>query len=489
MNAKQTQTVTIKVPRQRQRVQIFAFIWAGITLIFGAGTFVSVYAATGIVSNHTSNTLNTRDFALAGAAAMQITATPIPTFPPDQITPAGAVVAPVQPTVAVTIVPAGPTPTIPPLQDSAFDLGIAVQKNADPNVYQVWANEVKDSLKLNWAKSQVVWRDTEKAKGQYDWAELDTSVRLMSESNIKMLLSVTKAPDWARDAGAQIVPGAHDGPPVNPQDYADFLTVMLTRYKGKVHAVEVWNEVNLDREWSTAPKAISAVRYTALLKAAYTAIRTVDPTIVIVTAGLAPTGANIPGVATDDFIYMDQLIAAGALQYADCVGAHHNGINVPPDAADWRNIPERNPPAKYRGPWNNPNHSWSLRATFDGYVQRIRTAGSSLKLCVTEFGWPSMEGLKGQPKADFSFAYDNTLTDQANFIDTAVGFMQSSGNFRLAFIWNLNYGAQAGWTVEPNNPTSDNVLWSILGPNFARFPVYEKIAARNFRGQVRTPAQ
>ena len=47
---------------------------------------------------------------------------------------------------------------------------------------------------------------------------------------------------------------AHNGPPDNYQDYWDFVSAFVTRYRtgsaiGRVHAIEVWNEANLDREW------------------------------------------------------------------------------------------------------------------------------------------------------------------------------------------------------------------------------------------------
>ncbi|MBX3061466.1 MAG: hypothetical protein KF726_00725 [Anaerolineae bacterium] len=477
-------TMKIAVPRHRQRVRYFAMMWAGITLLFGAGTFISVYAATGIAANKQNAALkNAPPAQVDQFAAAQITATPFPTFPPENTSPTEppivATDAPVAPAVT------GPTATIPPIKDTAFDLGIAVQKNVDPSVYQIWVNEVADNLKLNWVKSQVVWRDTEKVKGQIDFAELDVSMGQLSAANVKVMLSITKAPDWARDSGARIAAGTHDGPPANPQDLVDFITAVLNRYPGKIHAIEVWNEINLDREWSTGPQRLDPRRYVDLLQAAYNAIKAIDPNIVVITAALAPTGGTTANEAQDDFSYMDQLIAAGMLQYADCVGAHHNGLNVPPDAADWRNIPERNPRARYRGPWSNPHHSWSFRATLQGYADRIQRANSALKLCVTEFGWPSMEDLSGTPRQGFEFAFDNTLEDQANFTDSAITWMQQSGLVRLAFLWNLNYGAQAGWKVAPDDPVSDNVLWSIIGPNWAKRPVAQRIADRNFRGQAR----
>src|SRR6185436_1977506 len=46
-------TMTVKpFPRHRQQVRNFALVWSGITLLIGACTFISIYAATGIVVNN-----------------------------------------------------------------------------------------------------------------------------------------------------------------------------------------------------------------------------------------------------------------------------------------------------------------------------------------------------------------------------------------------------------------------------------------------------
>jgi hypothetical protein len=249
-----------------------------------------------------------------------------------------------------------------------------------------------------------------------------------------------------------------------------------------VQGVEVWNEINLDREWSVAPQQLDPKRYVTLLQTAHDAIKAVDPNIIVISAALSPTGATNGGKYMDDFAYVDKLVAAGMLQYADCVGAHHNGINVPP-TADYNNIPERTPRATYRGPWDNPNHSWAFKTTLEHYAKQIKAAGSDLKLCVTEFGWPSAEGLKGKPRQGFEFANDNSLIDQANFIDAAITEMQQWGFVRLAFLFNLNYGPQVGWSLD--GAVGDNVLYCIIGPDFNPRPVWQKIVDRDFRDKPR----
>ncbi|NJL95750.1 MAG: hypothetical protein HC915_19475 [Anaerolineae bacterium] len=89
----------------------------------------------------------------------------------------------------------------------------------------------------------------------------------------------------------------------------------------------------------------------------------------------------------DDFSYMDAMIAAGLLEWVDCVGAQHLGYNLPPDTLwDAVRLEETN---TYRAPLENPHPSWSFRSTLISYANKIGLAGYTTPLCLTEFGWAS----------------------------------------------------------------------------------------------------
>ncbi len=349
-----------------------------------------------------------------------------------------------------------------------FQVGIQVEPNPDPAVYQIWAGEVRDHLRLGWIKQQVRWDEVEPQPGAYDWDELDAALTVAAEYDLKMLLSIVAAPDWAREPGNQRLDEV--GPPGDPLDYAHFLTTLLDRYPGQIHAIEVWNEMNIDREWASV-EGLSAENYVMLLRAAFAAIKASDPGVIVISGALSPTGWNDGVMAYDDFVYMDMLIEAGLLTTADCVGAHHNGYNIGPNVA-WDNVPN-DPTATFRGAFDNPHHSWSFYSTITGYAERIQQAGSGKPICVTEFGWATTEDLDGTP-VGFEFANDNTLAEQAQFIDDAIQLMDGWGYMWLAFIWNLNYGAPA-W-----DPTNDNVPYALLRPDWIRSPAYDVIAAYDF---------
>jgi hypothetical protein len=356
---------------------------------------------------------------------------------------------------------------LPALPWGDFGYGIAAHGISMP-YYTM--DQIKGQLGLSWVKQQVRWDHFSTEPGSMDWSGYDAMVDAAQEKELKVMMSVVGAPDWSRTY-------FDDNPQAAPPDdftlYTEFLAEMVERYKGRIHAVEVWNEQNLDREWDTA-EGVQAARYVELLRMSYQTIKSRDPNIIVISGALSPVGSSATDPANpdrviymDDFDYMDQMIAAGFLDYADCVGAHHNGINMPPDVAwdEGYNDPE----AQFRGPFDNPNHSWSFKSTLWGYHERIQQAGQNKPLCVTEFGWASADGFDGYPPG-FEFALDNTAEEQAQWDVKAFQLMRRWGFVHLAFLWNLDYSYKGGI-----GPTDPNAPYSILDFQGAARPAYGAI--------------
>jgi hypothetical protein len=361
----------------------------------------------------------------------------------------------VQPTATSLSQPEQAQPTQPPVLEpteeaEVFGYGIAINGTGGGPV-EFMMGQV-ESLGLGWVKQQVKWSSFEGAPGEMDWSGFDVVVEAANNRGIKVLFSVVDAPSWARTYTDENTQGA---PPDDLAVFADFLGRMVDRYQGRIHAIEVWNEQNLDREWDTA-EGVSAERYVEMLRLAYQTIKSRDPSIIVISGAPSnlgftaadPNNANRL-VVMDDFQYMEAMIAAGALDYCDCVGAHHNGFNMPPDVA-WDEGYD-DPTATFRGPFDNPDHSWSFKSTLWGYHERIQAAGRNTPLCITEFGWATSEGFDGYPPG-FEFALDNSLQEQAEWDVQAFQLMREWGFVRLATLWNLNY-SQLGWGPEdPNAP-------------------------------------
>jgi hypothetical protein len=103
--------------------------------------------------------------------------------------------------------------------------GYGVQVHAPDGNQQVI--DMTKGMGFNWIKQQVEWFRYEPNKGEYHFEGLDNLVNQANAAGINVLLSVVKAPEWAR--GGQDMSVA--GPPNNPQDYADFIGAMAAHFK------------------------------------------------------------------------------------------------------------------------------------------------------------------------------------------------------------------------------------------------------------------
>jgi uncharacterized protein YraI len=296
---------------------------------------------------------------------------------------------------------------------------------------------------FNWVKFQTPWKDLEGSAGSIDWGGLDGTVNTANAAGLKVLLSVPKAPAWARPGNTDM---NVEGPPADPATYANFVGQLAGRYCGKVHAIEVWNEQNLWYEWGN--QALSAADYVRLLSAAYNAIKSACPQTTVVSGALTPTGAP-PPAAVDDMTYLEQMYQAGLKNVSDAIGAHPSGFNVSPDVGGGQAACDfiRSQGSQFVGPCNSPHHSWSFRATMEGYRNIMAKYGDGgKKIWPTEFGWAS--GWLGKP--GYEYANDNTPDEQAQYTVRAYQMMKNWGWVGPAFLWNLGYTDADGgqWNID-----------------------------------------
>ena len=180
--------------------------------------------------------------------------------------------------------------------------------------------------------------------------------RLVSDATaagIKMILLVDSTPCWASSAPASLqracVPGesskANAWPPRNPATYAAFVAFLAQRYGASLAAIEIWNEPDqANEDYFAGPE--KPQRYAALLRAAYPAIKQVNPSVQVLAGSLV--GAN--------GVFLKALYAAGIKGYYDGLAVHYYTLTLA-----------------------------SLRS-----IHEVQTANGDTKpLWLTEFGWSS----------------------------------------------------------------------------------------------------
>jgi len=301
-------------------------------------------------------------------------------------------------------------------------------------------------LGLGWVKIQFRWGDYDYYCGGADLNVLGGMINRANAAGLKVMLSIVTAPPCTHPWTAEV-----HAPPDNPNDFAETVAWLVDNFKGRIHAIEIWNEQNIDREWKTSPQVLDANRYTQMLAASYNAIKSRDPNILVISGALAPTGFNNGVTATDDFTYLQQMVAAGAAKYMDCVGTHVNALRVPPSAGQG---------GPYDSLFSPPHHSWFFKDTVQGY-QSI----TGKPACVTEFGVATQEGVGAV--AGFEWAADNTQQEQADWVTEGMTLCRQWG-CRLMILWNLDYGPATG-------QVNDNALYSFLDMGWNRRPVFPAV--------------
>jgi len=465
--------MSIKLPNRpsssRIPTSLLVVAWV-LAVVLAAGCLIWALLAPSGDSNQAASVQSTPTKAVAkatGAATQPKPASTQPSAPAPTAVPAKtAPAANPQPTAQ----PANPSaPTALPINET-FGYGIQVNGFDSPDDSIAMTKQ----LGMTWIKQQVVWGSLEYEKGNMDWSGIDRIVRKANKANLKIMLSIVTAPTWSHPAigpDPKDDPNGIKAPPDDPNTYANFVAQVVQHEKDQgypVHAVEIWNEQNLSREWRTNPQKIDAARYMQMLKLTYQKVKAIDPNIVVISGALSPTGVDDGVNAVDDFNYLKQLVNQGLTSTADCIGVHHNGINLPPDVPyqDAPKIPKAQT-ATFRGPFDNPHHSWSFNTTLQEYAKIVNR---QKPLCITEFGWPSSEGIATPVREGFGFSQDNSLQDQADYIVKAFQLMKQWGFVKMAFLWNLNFN-----TVTSDPTTTDNAIYSILTPNGTQRPAFDAL--------------
>ncbi len=371
-------------------------------------------------------------------------------LPPLPEPAAAPVAAPAAAPVVAAPPPAGGSPFAFGIQAHMLGGGISEAVNATAD------------LGFTWLKQQVEWKHMERSSGALDFSELRRIVDAAGGRGINVLFSVVNAPEWAREAGFDPSVG---GPPADPQSYANFVGRLAGDFCGSaLKAIEVWNEQNLHYEWGNKP--LSPADYMALLRASYNSIKSACPSMLVISGALTPTGPNEPW-AMDDFAYLEGMYQNGLAAYADGIGAHPSGYNVPPHVG-WQDACAtiQGTGSQFNGPCDTPHHSWSFRSTLEGYRNIMVVYGDANKsIWVTEFGWATGPAVSGS----YFYANDNSPEEQAAWTVEAFNMMRSWGWVGPAILWNLNFRVVADGT--------EKAQWGVVRNDYTPMPIYSALKA------------
>jgi hypothetical protein len=239
----------------------------------------------------------------------------------------------------------------------------------------------------------------------------------------------------------------------NLTEWEDDVRAIAAAGKGLIEAYEVCNEPNL-AEWlnkgadpHTPP---DPARYVQMLQVAYETIKEIDPSAIVVSAGLAPVGriqgtcngwSNNDCEAMDEREYARQMLLLGAGDVFDAFGYHPYGFAYPPET----------------DPDSVPN-GFAFRGAEVMHDLMTQHGLAQKPLWATELGWlrdPSYDPDPAGwchlvPEYENNFGWmDVSEAHQADYVTQAYQYADEHWPWMGAmFVWNLDWH-NYNWLCEP----------------------------------------
>jgi hypothetical protein len=163
------------------------------------------------------------------------------------------------------------------------------------------------------------WSRLEPERGKWNFVMLDMYAELAEQHHVEILLTLGLTPPWASarpEEKSGYSPG-NAAEPKNMSDWQDFVRTVASRYKGRIHDYEIWNEPNLkDFYTGSIPQLVEMARI------AYTTLKGIDPTNLVSSPPFTGPG-GVKGLG--------QYLQAGGGKYADVIGYHFYVNPAPPE--------------------------------------------------------------------------------------------------------------------------------------------------------------
>jgi hypothetical protein len=156
-------------------------------------------------------------------------------------------------------------------------------------------------------------------------AYADRLVADAAAAGIKLIMTAESTPCWASSAPRSLLGAcvptratkANAWPPRQAAPYAAFVAYLASRYGPHLAAIEIWNEPDqANEDYFAGPH--KPQRYATLLRAAYPAIKQVDP-------GLTVLGGSLVG---SNGAFLRALYAAGIKGYYDALAVHFYNLTL-----------------------------------------------------------------------------------------------------------------------------------------------------------------
>jgi hypothetical protein len=187
--------------------------------------------------------------------------------------------------------------------------------------------EMVSQAGFHWLRQGFPWEDIEiHGKGDFEdrrhdpvrsaWEKYDNIVDLSERHGMELIALLSNPPAWSRADGDARGTAA---PPDDLGDFGDYVSAVVSRYRGRIRYYQIWNEPNIYPEWGEQP--VDPEAYTELLCLAYRRVKAADPDAVVISAALAQTQGLDPENMSD-LVFLQRMYDAGAAECFDILAVN-----------------------------------------------------------------------------------------------------------------------------------------------------------------------
>ena len=127
---------------------------------------------------------------------------------------------------------------------------------------------------VRWTREDILWHQVQPERTVWRWERYDRELGVLKARGINVLGLLCYGTPWAmsmRDANGN--PDIWSLPDLSA--WSDYVSAVVERYRGQIHAWEIWNEPNSQTFWHPRP---DPREYARLLIAGAEAVKRADPT-------------------------------------------------------------------------------------------------------------------------------------------------------------------------------------------------------------------
>lgn len=353
-----------------------------------------------------------------------------------------------------------PDATINHVNVNPFGVNTFLEQEVEPAKREV-AIQMAAEAGYHWLRQEFPWEDIEiHGKGDFEdrrhephrsaWEKYDQLVTAAEAAGVELIVRLSNPPGWTRAQGEGENNVDTFAPPDNVQDFADYVSAVVSRYKGRIKYYQLWNEPNIYPEWGSYP--IDPEGYVELLKAGAEAARAADPNVVLIAGALAST-INLqpadppPGNSLNDLLFLQRMYDAGAAPYFDIMAMQGYGL--------------------YSGPTDNRMHPRVINISRHKFVRdlMVKNGDAHKPIWIAEMNW------NAAPE-DVDPRYGRvTLEQQARYLPMA--YQRVIDDWPWIGVANTWYLKRATDLWEQNR--QPEAYFRLLAPDFTPQPVYESM--------------